>query len=145
MARQYVKHERHFYPVSGRCVECPFYSNEKTPGMLDGKRECWKNTGFRDEDFERPFVGDLWCGLAGSRSIKDDLIKAGKFFLDDICENDIAPKNSKTTYVGLSPLQRRLLQIGFATENEDLLAPFKDNIHNGVYLDIDGLKDLTIC
>ena len=140
MSRQYVNHERHFCPVSERCFKCPFYSNEKTPGMLDGKRECWKKVaGFSNEDFFRPSVGDLWCG-DGGQSLKKKLMKAEKHFLADVSADDIRPKKSKKSDKnGLSALDRRLLQIGLATGNEELLAPFKANLHDGVYLDIPGL------
>ena len=140
MSRQYVNHERHFCPVSERCFKCTFYSNEKTPGMLDGKRECWKEVaGFSNEDFFRPSVGELWCG-DGGQALKKKLMKAEKHFLADVSADDIRPKKSKKSDKnGLSALDRRLLQIGLATGNEELLAPFKANLHDGVYLDIPGL------
>ena len=140
MSRQYVNHERRFCPVSERCFRCPFFSNEKTPVMLDGKRECWKEAaGFSDEDFFRPSVGDLWCG-AGGQSLKKKLMKAGKHFLADVSADDIRPQKSKESDKnGLSASDRRLLQIGLATGNEELLAPFKAHIHDGIYLDVPGL------
>lgn len=140
MSCQYVNHERHFCPVSERCFKCPFYSNEKTPGMLDGKRECWMEVaGFSNEDFFRPSVGDLWCG-DGGQSLKKKLMKANKRFLADVSADDIRPQKTKETdKKGLSALDRRLLQIGLATGNEAILAPFKANLHDGVYLDIPGL------
>lgn len=140
MSRQYVNHERHFCPVSERCFKCPFFSNEKTPGMLDGKRECWKEVaGFSNEDFFRPTVGELWCG-DGGQSLKKKLMKAGKHFLADVSADDIQPQKPKESEKkGLSALDRRLLQIGLATGNEELLAPFKANLHDGIYLDIPGL------
>lgn len=140
MSRQYVNHERHFCPVSEHCFKCPFFSNEKTPGMLDGKRECWTEVaGFSNEDFFRPSVGELWCG-DGGQSLKKKLMKAEKHFLADVSADDIRPKKPKESdKKGLSALDRRLLQIGLTTGNEELLAPFKDNVHDGVYLDIPGL------
>ena len=140
MSRQYVNHERHFCPVSERCFKCTFYSNEKTPGMLDGKRECWKEVaGFSNEDFFRPSIGDLWCG-DGGQALKKKLMKAGKRFLAQVSSDDIRPLNTRETgKKGLSAFDRRLLQIGLATGNEELLAPFKANLHDGIYLDIPGL------
>ena len=79
MSRIYVDHVREYCPVSAKCFGCPFVSNEKTPGMLDGRIECWKHDrGLGEEDFRRPMVGDLWCGAAGNRAIKKDLMAAGK-------------------------------------------------------------------
>ena len=140
MARQYVKHERHFHPVSEQCFKCPYYSNEKTHGKLDGRKECWREVvHFSNEDFMRPWVGELWCG-DGGQHLKKNLMKAGKRFLADISADDIRPQKPKETErKGLSPMDRRLLQIGLATGNEELLSPFKANIHDGVYLDVPGL------
>ena len=143
MSDMYVNHRQldvGDIKLKGDCFKCPFYSNEKTPGMLDGRKECWtKAAGFGEEEFSCPSVGDLWCGLGGGRSFKDELVKKGIYFLEGVSEEDICPKSSRS-YPGLSPLQRRLLQIGLATGNREILAPFKDNLHDGVYLDIPALK-----
>lgn len=139
MSDIYVEHKHEFHPVSERCFKCPFYSNEKTPGMLDGKRECWKKmANFKDADFCRPSAGDLWCGLMGARSLKKELLGKGKIFMSDITAGDIPA--SRTSSVGLLPSDRRLLQIGLTTGNQSMLSRFKPNLHNGVYVDIPGLK-----
>lgn len=139
MADIYVNHKREFRPVSDRCFKCPFYSNEKTPGMLDGKRECWKEkAGFKEEDFYRPSVGDLWCGLLGAKALKKELVENAKYFLSDVTADDIPV--SRTAAEGLLPSDRRLLQIGLATGNDDMLTPFKPNLHDSIYVDIPGLK-----
>lgn len=139
MADIYVNHKREFCQVSDRCFKCPFYSNEKTPGMLDGKRECWKEKArFKEEDFHRPSVGDLWCGLLGAKPLKKELVENGKYFLSKVTADDIPP--SKTASEGLLPSDRRLLQIALATCNDDMLEPFKANMHDGVYVDVPGLK-----
>ena len=119
MADIYVNHTREFCQVSDRCFKCPFYSNEKTPGMLDGKRECWEEkAGFKEEDFHRPSVGDLWCGLLGAKPLKKKLVENGKYFLSKVTADDIPP--SKTASEGLPPSDRRLLQIALATCNDDI-------------------------
>ena len=139
MSRQYVNHERHFCPVSANCFACPFYSNEKTPGMLDGKKECWQEVEhFTDEDFARPSINELWCGLMGSRSFKKELMEKGKRFMSDIEESDIP--DSKPVDSGLKPSERRILQVALTNGDDTMLAPFKANMHNGVYLDIPGLS-----
>lgn len=139
MSRRYVRHERHFSPVSSNCFGCPFYSDAKTPGLLDGRRECWKKVaGFTDADFGRPSVGELWCGLLGARSLKKELVEAGKYFLSDLSADDIP--DSRPSGGGLKPSERRLLQIALATENDAMLAPFRHNMHDGVYLDVEGLS-----
>ncbi len=139
MSAAYVSHKMLNCPLGDRCFKCPFYSNEKTPGMLDGRRECFiREAGFKDEDFERPSVGDLWCGLSGPFSIKKDLVAKGKLFLSEVTAGDLP--SSRDADSGLSPSDRRLLQIGLTTGNEGMTAPFKDNIHGGIFLDIPGLK-----
>ena len=139
MSRRYVRHERHFSPVSSNCFGCPFYSDAKTPGLLDGRRECWKEVaGFTDDDFGRPSVGELWCGLLGARSLKKELVEAGKYFLSDLGADDIP--DSRPSGGGLKPSERRLLQIALATGNDAMLAPFRHNMHDGVYLDVEGLS-----
>lgn len=146
MADLYVNHRQvkaGDIKLKGDCFKCPFYSNEKTPRMLDGKKECWtKAANFGEDDFARPSVGDLWCGLSGGRSYKDELVKKGIYYLEEVSEKDLCPKESKTAYPGLSPLERRLLQIGLATGDGNFLAPFKDNLHDGVYLDVPALTRL---
>lgn len=139
MADIYVNHKREFCPVSDRCFKCPFYSNEKTPGMLDGKKECWKEVAkFTEDDFARPSVGDLWCGLLGARPLKKELVEKEKYFLSDIETDDIPV--SRTGSAGLLPSDRRILQVGLATGNDKMLTPFKANLHEGVFVDITGLK-----
>lgn len=139
MADIYVNHKRQFCPVSDRCFKCPFYSNEKTPGMLDGKKECWKEVAkFTEDDFARPSVGDLWCGLLGARPLKKELVEKEKYFLSDIETDDIPV--SRTGSAGLLPSDRRILQVGLATGNDKMLTPFKANLHEGVFVDITGLK-----
>ena len=139
MAADYVNHKRQFCPVSDRCFKCPFFSNEKTPGMLDGKRECWKEVaGFSDEDFARPSVSELWCGHLGARPLKKELVEKEMFFLSDIEADDLPV--SKTASDGLLPSDRRLLQVGLTTGNEEMLVPFKANLHEGIYVDVPGLK-----
>ena len=55
MSRQYVNHERHFCPVSERCFKCTFYSNEKTPGMLE-EGSWFLQRGFLPPLGQRPLV-----------------------------------------------------------------------------------------
>lgn len=139
MSDIYVNRKHQFYPLSDRCFKCPFYSNEKTPGMLDGRKECWKEVAkFKEDDFARPSVGDLWCGLLGAKALKRELVEKGKYFLSDLVEADLP--QSRTVDKGLAPSDRRLLQVGLATGNDKMLAPFRANLHDGIYVDVPGLK-----
>ena len=140
MSRQYVNHERHFCDVDDRCFSCPFYSDEKTPErMRDGRKECWREKlGLTEKDFKRQTVGELWCGQLGNIPLKKKLLKKGLFFLSDVSPDDIP--QSKRERSGLIPSERRVLQVAFVSGDEAMMAPFLDNIHDGVYLDIPNLK-----
>lgn len=138
MSKRYVEHKQEYCPLSANCFSCPFVSNEKTPGMKDGRLECWEQEGYTAEDFKKPMVSELWCGASGSRSIKKELMKKEKVFLADVEEEDLP--TSSDVESGLKPSERRLLQIALTTGNEAMLAPFKANIHDGVYLDVAGLR-----
>ena len=139
MSDIYVNRKHQFYPLSDRCFKCPFFSNEKTPGMLDGRKECWKEVAkFKEDDFARPSVGDLWCGLLGAKALKRELVEKGKYFLSDLVEADLP--QSRPVDKGLAPSDRRLLQVGLATGNDKMLAPFRANLHDGIYVDVPGLK-----
>ena len=139
MSKLYVGHTREFVLVSDTCFGCPFYSNEKTPGMLDGRRECWREMkGFTEEDFLRPTVGELWCGQMGARPLKRELVEKDKVFLSDLSADDIP--ESKTAGDGLAPSARRLLQVALTTGNADMATPFKSNLHERVYVDVPGLR-----
>ena len=135
MAKEYVGHEKKDSPLGSKCFKCPYYSNEGTPGMADGKKECWKKlANFTEEDFARPLVQDLW----GQYIDRDKMIHEGKYFLQDLGKDDFKETDRKKP--GLTHIERKLLQIGLATGKEELLSDFSQNIHDGVYLDIPGLK-----
>ncbi len=135
MAQEYVGHEKKDSPLGSKCFKCPFYSNEGTPGMADGKKECWKKLAhFTEEDFTRPLVQDLW----GQYIDRDEMIQEGKYFLQDLGKDDF--KETERKKPGLTHIERKLLQVGLATGKKELLEPFSQNIRDGVYLDIPELK-----
>ena len=90
MSERYVKEDWTLSPVSDRCFKCPFFSNDKTPGMKDGRKECWTVAQhFTEADFAKPSVSELWCGQLGNNPVKKKLVESGKFFMDQISEEDI--------------------------------------------------------
>ncbi|HDV6632680.1 TPA: DUF2779 domain-containing protein [Legionella pneumophila] len=115
-------------PTPGKiCANCEFrISNQKlAESQKNGFEECWREAcHFQDGDFKRPSVLDIW-----NYARRDELIKKGVYFQDQVEENDILPKkNTSVITPGLSGWQRRLLQIERSKHN-DL----------SFYIDRDGL------
>ena len=144
MASRYCEGRQEFgeTELSTACYGCPYY--EKDGQKLDGYDACWraKTAGSANpyEDYaKRPLLEDLWAGYAGK--MKGQLLKAGKIFLDMITPADITPRNeSPWTKTGLSPRERRWVQIALATKRPELIGN-RENLHDGVYLDLHGLKE----
>ena len=143
----YVANKKICTPVGDKCFKCPFRKSDADPaGMKDGYVECWKSeAGFTDSDFSRPLVEDLW----GAYIRRGDFIKDGKYFLDDLEDDDIKPAEKKAKKSdqkptppapGLSHIDRKWLQIGMWTGKEDILKRFGDEIEGDVYLAKDELK-----
>jgi len=146
----YCNHERHFCALGEKCFRCPFYSNEKTPGMRDGKKECYaKMSGYTEEQLKKPQVDEL-NGTGLSHQERSKLMAQGKYFLEDFDENSIPmSKDSKKKFdgVGLSVYHRRLVQAALA--GNDSLRTLNDGmvdfngkfIKDDIYLDIEGLRN----
>lgn len=136
MSASYVNDNPQHSPLGSKCFKCPFYSNEKTPGKKDGKRECWtKKAGYTDDDFKKPQVADLW----GAYIKRDIFIAKGKYKLEDLSAEDFGTVTKSGP--GLHHIERKLLQIGLATKNGSILSDFKKNLHGDVYVDVPGLRD----
>lgn len=121
--------DRKIRPILGKiCADCEFRvpAVKLEPGKRSGFEECWRDiAGFRDEDFNRQSVLDLWY-FSG----KDKLIENGKYFLEQLEEDDIAPKKKpKSKWAGLSTNARQLLQIQKAKQGS-----------TSEYIDKDALK-----
>jgi hypothetical protein len=97
--------------------------------LKSGFNECWiDGTGLSANDLKKPLVIDLWSqyfrGMQG-------LIESRIFLLESVTEGMLSSETENTTeYPGLSPLERRLLQIE-KVRNKDI----------SVYLDHEGLKE----
>lgn len=127
LAKHYLDGQKLNPSIGKICANCEFrVSNKKLVGSKkSGFDECWREAcRFEEKDFKRPSVLDIW-----NYTRRDELIKNGIYFQDQVEENDILPKkNSSVVTPGLSGSQRRLLQIEKAKQN-DL----------SFYLNIDGL------
>lgn len=128
-AEIYSGNERVFAPLGAKCKACSFRTDESNATtMKSGFGECWKAaTGLPKLD--RALVTELWGGLAGSRSLVDELIQAKKYFLHAVEERDIIPTTTKAA-PGLTPHERRMEQIRRDKSG-----------NNESYFDADGLKN----
>ena len=144
MAQRYCDGTQNFdeVPISTHCYGCPYWS-DGADGKRDGYDECWRAATKGDKEpyveyKKRPLLEDLWGGYAGN--LKSRLIEDRKFFLDQLTIGDITPASGeKPVAAGLSPLRRRWIQILLATDRAKDVEP-QSNLHEGVYLDIPGLK-----
>jgi len=112
-AEAYSIDTRIFTPLGKKCKDCQFINpTPKSNDQKSGFHECWKNkTKYSDELLKNSLVVDLWGGFMGSKSVVQELIDKGKYLLEQVSEQDVAPKSQSKEYVGLSPFQRRMEQI----------------------------------
>lgn len=128
-----------FKPTLGKeCFACPFYKTDKDDKVLrDGYKECWSECAhFTDADFDKPLIKEL----SGQYIRRDNYIKNGKYFMSELTYDDLA-RSKYSSAPGLDHLQRKWLQIGIATGNDDIKKDFGSFLQDGIYLDTDGLKN----
>ena len=139
MSQYYCKNEP--YPdimLGAKCFKCQFQS-DGTDGKQDGYRECWKKAAhFADSDFDQPLVENLWGASLGTK--RDKWIKEGIYKMADITEDLLERHVDKKSGSGLDHKERKWLQIAMMTDNQEVLSDYAAVIHDGVYLDIEGLK-----
>ena len=121
--------EKVITPVGAKCKGCSFLtSTNEASTTKSGFLECWKSAMGLPE-INGTLITDLWTGGAGSRSITDELARAGKFYIQSIEESDIAPISfPKKAAIGLTPHLRRMEQINREKQKT-----------NQSYFDADGL------
>lgn len=126
--------------IGTKCFGCQFCASEGSD-MKDGYKECWKRAAkFTEADFDEPLVKDLWGG-GGNTRLRGNIINAGIYKQKDITTNEIPTHNDKDTKPGLDGNERKWLQIAMSTGNKDVLRDFESDIHDGAYLDTEGLRD----
>lgn len=126
--------------IGTKCFGCQFCASEGSD-MKDGYKECWKRAAkFTEADFDEPLVKDLWGG-GGNTRLRGNIINAGIYKQKDITTNEIPTHNDKDTKPGLDGNERKWLQIAMSTGNKDVLHDFESDIHDGAYLDTEGLRD----
>lgn len=144
MASRYCEGRQVFdeIEISTGCFRCPYYATPED-GKRDGYDECWRFATAKSaepyrNDSERPLLEDLWGGQGSN--VKGKVLGLGKWFLDQITMEDITTNGEKPfEKTGLSPKERRWVQIALATGKPETIAK-RQNLREGVYLDIAGLK-----
>lgn len=101
----YSRDEKLKWPIGWHCKTCEFKTSEKTKDHLkSGFEECWKEQmNFADNDFKKPNIFELWNFRNGPK-----LLDQGKFFMEEINEEDIG---MKTNANGLSTQHRQWVQL----------------------------------
>jgi len=122
----YGKDKRVFDKLGVQCKKCEYYTDGcfVKPELKSGFHECWAQlAGFEKKDFDKPSILDIW----DFRQINKFLEK-GRFFQEDITEDDIKVKASEES--GLSRTERQLMQIRKSVAND-----------SSYYFDKDGFSE----
>ena len=137
MANDYCNHKKSDCIIGSKCFSCQFHKKTTdSDEMLDGYCECWKEkAGFDPSKAKRALIQDL----NGQYIKKDRYIKDLKFFMDELTEDDLNKQSGKA-HDGLDHYEKKWLQIGIATQNEEILNDFQSDMVGDVYLDIEGIK-----
>ena len=124
--------------LAGKCLKCEFHCAADSD-KKDGKRECWLTQVTEDDYEHRPLIATLnGSSLSTNRS---KWVSEGKYFMDQLTETELKLYNEKTPDApGLDDYQRKWLQIGMETKNEDILSRFREHLNGNIYLDVDGLR-----
>jgi hypothetical protein len=140
MADHYCHHIKTDCSIGSKCFSCPFHKKQNDDSvLLDGYRECWKEkANFKDDDFSKPLIKDLSGLYIGKK--RDELVKDGKFFIESLTKDDLKESTHKT-HDGLDHYERKWLQIGVATGNEEILESYRCDMDGDVYLDVEGIKN----
>lgn len=95
------------WPVSyGACKACEFKATEQElgEGKQCGFRYCFsKQLGWKEEDFKKPNLFEIWNYRAGSKKFEE-----GKIHLDDLCQDDF---NIKSEVGHMSTSERQWIQV----------------------------------
>jgi hypothetical protein len=113
----YQRDEKLETPLGSKCKGCEFRADpeELADGKKDGFCECWKAmAGFKDKDFLKPSVLDVWDFRK-----KDQVIEEGKYFMNDLTDDDIGNSNPKKS--GMTRTERQRIQIQKAVDGDNTM------------------------
>lgn len=130
LTTSYIKDTKIKTPIGSKCKKCNFKTTKEQDiqGLRSGFIECWSDYSHLDiESLGKHLVTELWCG---GFSKMGSIIESGTFFLEDVHEEMLIPKKeSNKEYSGMTPIERRMLQIDKVKSKD-----------NSVYLDKQGLR-----
>lgn len=140
MATDYCTHIKTDCIIGSKCFKCPFHKKaDDKSDKLDGYSECWiEKAGFDPSVTIKPLIKDMSGQYIGTK--RDDFVKTFKYFMENLTDADLA-RHSGKTHRGLDHYERKWLQIGVATKNEDILKEYRHNMIGDTYLDVPGLKE----
>jgi len=111
LADMYEKDEKIVSQISSKCKDCEYKSDEDF--SKSGFHKCWSESlGWSEKEFKKPLVLELW-----NYRKKDALFEDGRYFLEDITEDDFTNLSSETTK--LTQQQRQFLQSQKVKENDN--------------------------
>lgn len=123
LAKKYQNDEKITPILTKNCKACEFHCNDSNSDKKSGFKECWSEVlGWKENDFQKPSMLDVW-----NFSKKNELLDQGKFFMEDLSENDIEVRPTADNC--LSNTERQWLQIEKTRSND-----------TSPYLNIEGLR-----
>lgn len=124
-AKMYLEDRKISSSPGAQCRDCEFrVSNESSKERHSGFDECWvKEAKVKESELTQAFVFEIWNFRKSGK-----LIDAKKYFVKDVCQNDVGPKPNADE-PGLSQSERQWVQVQF--EQTGRKAP---------HIDVDGLR-----
>ena len=111
------------------CRDCEFKATKEeiASGLISGYHECWKEgLGWKDKEFEKPNVLNIWDHRA-----KNKFIEQGKIKFSDFSEEDINPKKLRGDNE-LLRVERQWLQIEKVQNNDSSIFINKDGLQKEI-------------
>lgn len=120
LASMYAKDEKITPQISSQCKACEFRCDEDF--SKSGFHKCWSESlGWSDKEFLKPAILELWNYRA-----KDTLLSEGRYFLEDITQDDFKNLESETTK--LTQQQRQYLQVQKVKNNDNTVYFDKESL-----------------
>ena len=141
MSDDYCNHHKIDCIIGSKCFSCPFHkkADDKSSGILDGYCECWvEKAGFDPSTTNKALIKEMYGQYIGTK--RDEFVKGGKFFMESLTDADLS-RHSGKSHRGLDHYERKWLQIGVATKNEEILKEYRHNMIGDTYLDVTALKE----